>query len=124
MEVVRKCWVWAAAATFAALLWQFSVVQVRFGGDWTGLFYSGSTFDLPDELKLSTFRHQGSRGYDAQFYRLAAHDPFNLKGYSRFMDDPSYRRKRALVPLLAWAAALGQQRWIDFTYFVWHVACE
>ncbi len=112
----EKSWVWASFAVLTSLLWQFSVAGIQFGGDWTGLFHSGDEWRLPAELKSTTYQHPGSRGYDGQFYRLAAHDPFNRKHYSEYMDNASYRRKRVLVPLLAWGLGFGQSRWIDFSY--------
>jgi hypothetical protein len=115
-NLAGKSWPWAGLALLAALIVQFSLVQSKFEGDWTGLFYSGDHWRLPADLNGSTFRHPNSLGYDGQFYRLASHDPFNLKGYSQFMDAPAYRRKRALVPLLAWAVSFGQTKWIDAAY--------
>lgn len=107
---------WALFTMLTALLWQFSVVGVQFGGDWTGLFHSSDEWQLPAELRSTTYQHSGSGGYDGQFYRLVAHDPFNRKHYSDYMDNASYRRKRILVPLLAWGLGFGQSRWIDFSY--------
>lgn len=118
MDWRKQSWVWAAMALFAALLWQYTIAESRFSGNWTGLFHSGDSWKLPPELSGSTFQHPASLGYDGQFYRLCAHDPFDQKRYSEFMDSASYRRKRALIPLLAWGLGLGQSRWIDFTYFL------
>mgnify|MGYP006954411802 CR=1 FL=1 len=116
MNWKRKSWVWAVLALLTALSWQAITAGILFGGDWTGLYYSGDRFPLPPEMDGTIFRHQGSAGYDAQFYLLAAHDPFNLKHYSKYMDNAVYRRKRALIPLLAWAAGLGQPRLIEWSY--------
>ncbi len=114
----ERSWVWAAIAVLAALFWQGLIAETRFAGNWTGLFYSGSLWSLPPELKSSTYQIPASLGYDGQFYRLAAHDPFDQRQYSQYMDNASYRRKRALVPLLAWGLGLGQSRWIDFSYIL------
>ncbi|HNY40725.1 MAG TPA: hypothetical protein PKJ41_10030 [Bryobacteraceae bacterium] len=114
--LTAKSWVWALVALLAALLFQFSVVRLQYGGEWTGLFHSGLQWQLPNDLPNATFRHTESPGYDGQFYRLAAHDPFNLKGYSEYMDNAVYRRKRVLIPLLAWALGLGHAAWIDTAY--------
>lgn len=99
-----------------ALLWQASMVHTRFGGDWTGLFYSGDHFKLPLELESRTYRHADSSGYDGQFYRLVAHDPLGLKDWHDSYDAESYRRRRIAVPALAWLLGFGQSRLIDYSY--------
>jgi len=105
----------ALAAVAAALLFQCAAVHFQYAGQWTGLFHHGQRWKLPEELR-ETYRHPDLSGYDGQFYRLAAHDPFNRKGYSQYMDNPVYRRQRVLVPLLAWTAALGRPAWTDAAY--------
>lgn len=114
-QLLSKGWFWALAAVAAALLFEGAAVRFQYSGDWTGLFHSGDRWKLPEEL-LHSHRLPDSVGYDGQFYRLAAHDPFNKKGYSEYMDSPVYRRNRALIPLLAWIGALGRPAWIDAAY--------
>ena len=109
-------WLLAGTAVLLALLWQTVIVTTRYGGNWTGLFYSGQYFSLPPELEARTYRHPGSAGYDAQFYRLLAHDPLDLKGYSPYYDAARYRRRRIAVPALAWLLGFGQPRLIDYSY--------
>lgn len=117
MRLSGKSWFWAVIALALALSFQAAVVRFQFQGEWTGLFYSGLQWPLPSDLSAPTFRHASSPGYDGQFYRLVAHDPFDAKGYSGYMDNATYRRKRILVPLLAWALAFGRGDWIDTAYF-------
>jgi hypothetical protein len=109
-------WLLSGMAVLMALLWQTASVNVRFGGDWTSLYYSGEYFSLPPDLEARTYRHANSPGYDAQFYRLLAHDPLDLKGYSQYHDAPVYRRRRIAVPVLAWLLGLGQPSLIDYSY--------
>lgn len=47
---------------------------------------------------------QGGWGYDGQFYYYVARDPL---GAAAFLDNPTYRLRRILYPLLARALALG-----------------
>jgi hypothetical protein len=115
-RALQNRWCLAGLAVLLALLWQATIVHARFGGDWTGLYYAGDGFSLPPELASRTYRHAGSNGYDAQFYRLAALDPLDLKGYSQYFDSPSYRRRRIGVPALAWLLGFGQSRLIDYSY--------
>lgn len=115
-SVIQSKWCWAGLAVLAALLWQAAIVHTRFGGDWTGLYYSGDRFRLPPELEEHTYRHRDSSGYDAQFYRLMAHDPLARKGCAGCFDAESYRRRRVAVPAMAWLLGLGQTRLIDFAY--------
>jgi hypothetical protein len=47
-----------------------------------------------------------------------AHDPFLQRGYARFVDWPSHRYRRILVPLLAHVTAVSRP-WIPFAYATW-----
>ncbi len=64
-----------------------------------------------------------SPGYDGQFYRLVAHDPWLRKGYARYMDNANLRYRRILQPALAWTLALGDPRRIDQSYFARPALC-
>ncbi len=108
----------ARVATLAvALVLAWSAARVHFvnGGNWTAIFSSGTDFPVPPDLDAGTYRVPGT-GYDGQFYRLLAHDPFLAKGYARYVDAPRYRFRRCLVPMAAWLLAFGRQRWIDGAY--------
>jgi len=91
-------------------------VQIRYHGDWTGLFHIGGGFTPPPEAGGKPFTLRGDAGYDGQFYRLVARDPFLSRDYARYVDSPEMRWQRILVPWLAWTLALGQDRWVDGTY--------
>jgi len=77
---------------------------------------------MPPDLDAGTYRFQGLDGYDGQFYRYVAHDPFLRKDYWRNMDLPQLRYRRLLVPLLAWLLALGQRPWIDGSFIAVEMA--
>jgi len=108
----RTC---ALVALFAlAVVFSWTVLRVHyvFGGNWTAIFYNGTVFEQPPDLQAGTYRVEGT-GYDGQFYRDLAHDPFLRNGYFRYVDSPQLRSRRLLVPLLAWLLAFGRQAWID-----------
>jgi hypothetical protein len=99
------------------LVFSWSAARVHFtsGGNWTALFCTGADVRLPPDLDAGTYRTPLG-GYDGQYYRMLAHDPFLRKNYAPYVDSPQFRFRRVLVPLLAWLLAFGQQRWIDGAY--------
>jgi hypothetical protein len=92
-------------------------VQANFGGNWTALFCTGAIQRHPP---LVTSEHvylfANSTGFDGQFYHYIAHDPFLRSDLKNFVDDPRLRYHRILIPLLAYALALGQPKLIDRAY--------
>jgi hypothetical protein len=105
-------------ALMAALLvfgWTAARIHFVFGGNWTAAFCTGTSFTVPPDLSSGTYRMEGA-GYDGQFYRYLAHDPFLQKGYFRYVNAPRMRFRRVLVPLAAWALSRGRQGWIDSAY--------
>lgn len=97
--------------------WQATTVHVNYRGNWTALFCIGSRFPVPPELADEhLYVFPDSPGFDGQFYHLVAHDPVFRRGFHRYIDAPEYRYRRILVPLLAFALAGGQSRWIDAAY--------
>jgi hypothetical protein len=96
--------------------WQAATVHFNYGGNWTALFCSGEAYKPPPELAASTYIFRFSTGYDGQFYRMVAHDPWFQKGWSKYHDAPKLRYSRILVPGLAWLLAGGQSRFIDAAY--------
>jgi hypothetical protein len=97
------------------LLWQYLTIHYNRGGNWTALFLIGSNFPGPPELERGTYRFPGN-GYDGEFYRYVAHDPFMRRGYARYIDAPALRYQRLLIPALAFLLAGGRQPWIDQAY--------
>jgi hypothetical protein len=97
------------------LFWQFLTVRYNRAGNWTALFLTGEVFLPPPALSPGTYRFHGE-GYDGQFYRYVAHDPLFQRGTQRYIDDPTNRYRRILVPALAFVLAVGQQPYIDGAY--------
>ncbi len=95
--------------------WTAARIHYALGGNWTAVFCTGANFIVPPDLDAGTYRFEGA-GYDGQFYRYLAHDPGLQRGYFRYVDAPQLRFRRVLVPLAAWALALGQRAWIDPAY--------
>lgn len=112
----RSAWV-ALAATVAALLWQAATVQSNYGGNWTALFCIGGKSPMPAELASGAWVFPGSTGYDGQYYRIVAHDPWMRTGWWQFAD-ARIRYRRILLPAAAWLGALGQPSWIDRSYIL------
>jgi hypothetical protein len=111
----RACALVAALAALVVFAWTAARIHYAFRGNWTAVFCTGATFRVPPGLEPGTYRFKGG-GYDGQFYRYLAHDPFLQKGYSAYVDYPLLRFRRVLVPLAAWLLAGGQPRWIDGAY--------
>jgi hypothetical protein len=105
-------------AALAALLvfgWTAARIHYACGGNWTAVFDTGANSRVPPELDAGTYRSKGA-GYDGQFYRYLAHDPFLQKDYFRYVDAPQERFRRMLVPLAAWLLGFGRRDWIDGAY--------
>ncbi len=110
--------VYALAAVFVALSWQWATVHANFGGDWTALFYTGALRGAPASLaRERIYQFPGSAGFDGQMYHYIAHDPLlRNPDIVRYVDAPRYRYRRILVPGMAWFLALGDGRRIDSAY--------
>lgn len=74
----------------------------------------GDTFKAPQYWTPQTVVHQGSVGYDGQFYYYIAHDPFILEHAHDHIDAPAYRYQRIMYPLAAWLLSLGRPKWIPY----------
>jgi glycosyltransferase involved in cell wall biosynthesis len=114
-----------ALAGLAALLVWALLVFGKFGGNPTGLARIGERFaanpHLPQEQLLVL---PGKRGNDGQQFLVLATDPFQLDpATARAVDNPIYRGKRLLYPLLAWFNGLGQPSLIIWTLGLINVAC-
>jgi hypothetical protein len=115
----------AVLAATLAFAWQALTVHYNYSGNWTALFGSGTLFAAPPDALSSEhiYRFPNSRGYDGQIYHVMAHDPFMLHAFLPAIDSPRYRYRRILVPALAWAAALGQDRFVDPAYVAVILLC-
>jgi hypothetical protein len=115
MNLAQRSLAAAALATTLALVWQFATVQSNYGGNWTGLYCVGSRSTPPGELNAGVWIFPASKGYDGQWYRIVARDPWMRHGLSRYLDTPQ-RIHRILLPAAAWVLAFGQPGWVDSTY--------
>jgi hypothetical protein len=106
----------AVIAVLGAMTWLALNVAFNYGGNVTGLFYTGAGAALPLQMEPHTRRVEDRTGYDGQFYHLMAHDPLIRRGFLSFVDNPRTRWRRIGVPGLAALAAAGSDRWVDWTY--------
>jgi hypothetical protein len=112
-----RCATVAAVCVALAFTWQCATVRYNYGGNYTGLFGTGSQLPVPPAPDLrGTYVFKGSAGYDGQCYRYLAHDPLFRRGLAKYEDAPRARSGRMLVPALASALALGQPGWTDAAY--------
>jgi hypothetical protein len=115
-QVRLFCMAYALAGALAVLAWQAATVHFNYGGNWTALFCTGAFHPAPPELAPGTYVFPSSTGYDGQFYRYVAHDPWLQKGWTKYQDLAVMRYGRILVPALAWVLAGGQAQFIDGAY--------
>lgn len=111
-------WTWAVLSVLLILAWQGLTVHANYQGYWSGLFRTGHTTVLPPFLVPTTFRNAHPAGYDGQFYRLLAYDPFLQRDTVAYLDLPLLRSRRILVPLLAWTLAAGHSGFVDAAYIL------
>lgn len=112
-------WIFPVAAVLCVWLWQWATVTANFGGNWTALFCTGALQRHPPLVISShTYLFADSTGYDGQFYRYIAHDPFLRSDLKSYVDDPRLRYHRILVPLLAYGLGFGNPGLIDGMYEV------
>ena len=121
--MAQRCWLPALAATALGLSWQLLTVHFNYGGNLTALFCTGTDWAVPPQLAHEhIYIFPASGGYDGQAYHYIAHDPLYRNGIGLFVDSPGTRYRRILLPGLAYLLALGQQDWIDISYFVCNLA--
>lgn len=107
--------------TAAAVAWQALIVYSYFGGHWSALFVTGERAPQAPAIQAeATYVLPASDGYDGQFYHAMAHDPLDLQGTDRFLDSPTIRYPRILLPALSFA--LGQFMGIDQAYRTLEIA--
>ncbi|MFZ9270148.1 MAG: glycosyltransferase family 4 protein [Prochlorococcaceae cyanobacterium] len=112
------------AGLMALLIWALLVFG-KYGGNPTGLARVGDQLPLSPLLAdQPVVRLAGKRGNDGQQFLSLALDPLQLEaGTSAALDNPIYRGKRLLYPLLAYLAGLGQPQLIVWTLGLLNVAC-
>ena len=114
-----KCVMFAFVCAVVLLIWQALTVRYSYGGNWTGLFCTGSRLTQPAALESERiYLFRDSFGYDGQFYHYMAHDPFFTRSFAASIDAPRVRCRRILVSGLAFVLALGRDRAIDAAYIL------
>lgn len=121
---LRPAGIAVIAGLVALLLWA-GLVFGKFGGNPSGLVRIGERFPtnphLPREQLVVI---PGKRGNDGQQFLVLATDPLQLDAATpQAVDNPVYRGKRLLYPLLAWVTGLGQPHLIVWTLGLVNVAC-
>lgn len=114
-----KAALYATICVLFGFAWQVVQVYAAYGGNWSALFHHGYNVQVPHDKSFAGTYVFPTWGYDGEYYRMVAHDPFLHKDYFRIMDMPQMRYRRILLPLLAYATAAGRQRLIDATYLMW-----
>ena len=112
------------AGLFSLLLWLLVIVG-KYGGNPTGLARIGDQMPLAPRLQGQPLVVLvGKRGNDGQQFLALATDPFQIDpGTSAAVDNPIYRGKRLLYPLLAWLLGLGRPGLIVWAMGLINVVC-
>ena len=112
------------AGLMALLVWALLVFG-KYGGNPTGLARVGDQLPISPLLAdQPVVRLAGKRGNDGQQFLSLALDPWQLDaGSSAALDNPIYRGKRLLYPLLAYLSGLGQPQLIVWTLGLLNVVC-
>lgn len=105
----------ALAALLLVVLYHLLLVSGH-QGNVTALFYAGDATPAPPALEAKMYRFPQSVGFDGQFYLYLAHDPLDEQGTASYIDNPSTRWKRILLPGAAYLLALGQPAAIPYVY--------
>lgn len=115
-EGLRASILVAALCVLAVFAWQAFAVHYNYGGNWTGLYCIGDRLAQAPGLTERLWLFPDAYGYDGQFYHLIAHDPWQKRGFDRFVDSPRIRFRRILLPGLAHLVAGGRDRYVDAAY--------
>ena len=120
---------WLVAASGLAAVALFLVLVARF---WHPVYGFTAFLQLDssnDETKIAAFKetpvyvYRDTGGYDGLFYaQIAYHPSLAAPELAPAMDSLGYRGRRIFGPLLAWAIALGNPKWIVHVYSLLNVA--
>ncbi|MCB1022096.1 MAG: hypothetical protein KDC27_19350 [Acidobacteria bacterium] len=117
MSLLRQPFPVAVCGLLLAFGFQAFLVYGLYSGDWLGLYYTGAEVALPPLIEAEAPpRAPNALGFDGQYYHVVAHDPLPAPEFAAFVDNPRLRWRRILAPALAYAAALGQDAWVDRAY--------
>lgn len=86
-----------------------------FAGNITGFFHIGNILPLSPYLQGQEVLINSSGGYDGQMFLSLALDPFlQADGTILTLDNPSYRYRRILYPLMGYVLGLGNPHFIPY----------
>ncbi len=119
------------AGMVVALFTTMVFIQLSFEGGLTRFAGFGETFApryIPLIGQMHAYIKPGSGGYDGQFYAQLATDPTlqHPEVFKNAIDEPAYRSRRILLPLVAHAVALGNPKasiliYCSFNIFLWYL---
>ena len=80
----------------------------------SGFVVAGDAFVERDAAPRDLLVQEGSVGYDGLFFYRLALDPFTTErtDFRITIDAPAYRQQRILYPLITWALAGGNARFV------------
>lgn len=97
----------------------FIMLFVGFKGNITGFFCIGSTFNKSPLLEQKNIIIIPGNGYDGQQFLTLALDPLLLNPQTKnALDDPYYRSKRIMYPLLGYIFGAGSPRVIPYSLVI------
>jgi hypothetical protein len=96
-----------------------------FHGNITGFFHIGTILPFSPYVDQATaFTYPGQVGYDGQMFLSMALDPFlQNPGTIAALDNPLYRYKRILYPLLGYVLGLGNREIIPYALVAINYLC-
>ncbi|MEE3718204.1 hypothetical protein V2H45_15805 [Tumidithrix elongata RA019] len=111
-SIIRNV-LFAAIAVFSIAI---AIYLYKFNGQITGFFRIGDAIPLSPYLEgQKFFLHSGKVGNDGQQFLSIALDPLlQNQGTLAALDNPTYRYRRILYPLLGYILGFGSPRWIPF----------
>jgi glycosyltransferase involved in cell wall biosynthesis len=123
-QALRPQGVALLVALVALLVWVL-LVAGKFGGNPSGLARIGDQLPLTPRLQgQELVILEGKRGNDGQQFLSLALDPLQLDpATSAALDNPVYRGKRLLYPLVAWALGGGQPPGVLWSLGLVNVVC-
>ena len=112
----------SAVVVSSVLLWNYSI---PFHGDILGFYRIGTVLPhSPYVAPSAGVLAQGEVGYDGQLFLSVALDPLLAHPQSvASLDNPRYRYRRILFPVLGYLLSLGQRQVVPFILVLINAAC-
>nr|WP_190554216.1 hypothetical protein [Trichocoleus sp. FACHB-591] len=102
-------------ATLVVMAIAFRLYSYTFAGNITGFFHIGNVLPLSPYLQGQDVLVNPSGGYDGQMFLSLALDPFlQADGTIQALDNPPYRYRRILYPLLGYFLGFGNSQFIPY----------